>query len=51
MKAKKCVLILNNRWGYVYTPQTCESIAQAKRIAHEAIQDGFAWAYRIIKCK
>lgn len=47
MKAKKCVLILNNRWGYVYTPETCESIAQAKRIAREAIESGFAFAYRI----
>lgn len=48
MKAIRCKLVLNNRWGYQYTPQVCNSIAEAKRIAREAIEDGYAWAYQIL---
>ena len=31
MKAKECTLIVNNTWGYSYTPIKCKSIAEAKR--------------------
>lgn len=47
MQAKKCILTLNNRWGYCYTPIRCQSIREAKRIAADEINNGFAWAYRI----
>lgn len=30
-RAKKCTLIVNNNWGYVYTPTKCKSIAEAYR--------------------
>lgn len=43
MKGKKCTLILNNRWGYEYTPIECDSIAEARRRG----KDFFGFAYRI----
>lgn len=30
-RAKKCTLVVNNNWGYVYTPTKCKSIAEAYR--------------------
>lgn len=47
MKAKKCVLILNNACGYCYLPKKYESISAAKRARREAIESGFAWYGRI----
>lgn len=49
MKAIKCKLIMNNSWGYCYTPQTFESISAAKKTAREMIDNGYAFSYRIIK--
>lgn len=31
MKAKECTLIINNSWGYTYTPIQCKSITEAKQ--------------------
>lgn len=31
MKAQECKLVVNNRWGYVYTPIKCKSINEAVR--------------------
>ena len=30
-KGKKCKLVVNNKWGYTYTPILCDSVAEAKR--------------------
>ena len=44
MKNKPCTLIVNSRWGYIFTPIKCSSIAEARRRGKE--YPGFA--YRII---
>lgn len=47
MKAKKCILIANNAWGYVYKPQRFDSISEAKKEALFLIENGYAHSYRI----
>ena len=42
MKAIKCKLVLNTRWGYCMPPIECKSINEAIRIAREE-----EMAYRI----
>ena len=44
MKAIKCTIIINNRWGYCYTPKKCSSIRKAREYGKNFI-GGFA--YRI----
>ena len=39
---KKCVLLLNTKWGYVMKPIECESIKEAVEIARQS-----EMAYRI----
>lgn len=46
MKPKKCVLRVNNRWGYIYTPQEYASIADAVR-AGKGFPSGFWWAVSV----
>jgi len=33
MNGKPCTLVLNTKWGYCMTPQNCNSIAAALKIA------------------
>lgn len=40
--ATPCILLLNNKWGYVMSPIECDSIKEA-----EAIAEGMEMAYRI----
>lgn len=42
MKAIKCKLVMNTRWGYICHPIECKSIREAIRIAREE-----EMAYRI----
>lgn len=35
MKAIKCKLVMNTRWGYCMQPIECKSISEAIRIARE----------------
>ncbi len=49
MKAIKCKLIGNTRWGYCMTPQTCNSISEARREGQWNVENGYWHAYRIIK--
>lgn len=51
MKAIPTTVVLNNRWGYCYTPETFPSRRKALEYAREMIAYGYAWAYRIIKRK
>ena len=44
MKAQKCTLVVNNRWGYVYTPVECNSINEAYKKGRE---DCGGFAFRI----
>lgn len=48
MKAIQTTVVLNNRWGYCYTPATFPSKRKALEHAHWMIANGYAWAYRII---
>lgn len=41
-KAQKCKLVINNRWGYVYTPIDCNSINEAYRMGR-GYYGGFAF--------
>lgn len=43
MKPRKCILVVNTRWGYCFMPTKCDSISEAVRTAKES--GGFA--YRI----
>ena len=44
MKARKCELLLNNRWGYVATPMEFPSIRKAVEYARKS-----TWfAYRVV---
>ena len=42
MEKIECTLFENNKWGYVYTPVKCKSIAEAKRKGYDYI-GGFAF--------
>lgn len=42
MNGKPCTLVLNTKWGYCMTPQNCNSIAAALKIAKKS-----GMAYRI----
>lgn len=48
MKAQTTTIILNNRWGYCYTPEIFISKRQALVYANEMIKEGYAFSYRII---
>jgi hypothetical protein len=50
-KAIETTIILNNQWGHVYAPETFPSKRQALEHARFMIDNGYAWAYRIIKPK
>lgn len=41
MKAQQCKLVVNSRWGYIFTPITCKSINEAVRMGKESM--GFAY--------
>lgn len=45
-KATPCTLLVNNRWGYVATPQQFPSIRAAVRCAHGDESTGW-FAYRV----
>lgn len=49
MKAKKTTIVLNNKWGYCYAPQTFKSKKKALEYAKEQISNGYACHYRILK--
>ena len=49
MKPIQTTIVLNNQWGYSYTPQTFPSRKKALEYARWMIDNGYAWAYRIIK--
>jgi hypothetical protein len=49
MKAIPTTVVLNNQWGYCYSPATFQSRRKALEHARWMIDNGFAWAYRIIK--
>ena len=51
MKAIETTVVLNNRWGYIYAPETFPSKRKALEYAREMISEGYAWAYRIVKQK
>lgn len=51
MKAHETTIQLNNRWGYFYTPETFPSKRKAFEHARFMIDNGYAWAYKIIKEK
>lgn len=42
-------VVLNNQWGYRYTPHTFPSRREAMGYARWMIKYGYAWAYRIVK--
>ena len=44
MKAQKCILIVNTRNGYCFTPKECNSISEAVREG----RDSCGFTYRII---
>lgn len=48
MKAIQTTVVLNNRWGYCYTPATFPSKRKALEHARWMIANDYAWAYRII---
>lgn len=47
MKAIPTTLLLNTSWGYVLSPIRFESRRKAIAYAREAINNGYAFAYRI----
>ena len=49
MKAHKTTIQLTTRWGYCSTPETFPSKRQALEHARWMINNGFAWAYTILK--
>lgn len=48
MKAQPTTVVLNNQWGYRYTPQTFPSKRKAMEHVRFMINNGYAWAYRIV---
>lgn len=42
MKATKCSIVFNTKWGHIMSPISCESISQAIKLAKES-----KMAYRI----
>ena len=51
MKAQSTTVVLNNRWGYCYNPNTFISRRKALEYARWMIKHGYAWAYHIINSK
>lgn len=51
MKAHETTIQLNSRRGYFFTPETFPSKRKALEHARFMINNGYAWAYRIIKEK
>lgn len=48
MKAIKCKLIGNTRWGYCMTPQMCNSKSEAQKEGRFMVENGFWHSYRIV---
>lgn len=44
MKAQECILVVNARNGYIFTPIKCKSINEAVRMGKEA----FGFYYRVM---
>ena len=42
MKAQKCTLVVNNRWGFDFTPIKCKSINEAHKKGRD-FYGGFAF--------
>lgn len=51
MKAIQTTVVLNTRWGYCFSPATFPSKRKAMEHVRFMIDNGYAWAYRIVKQK
>ena len=51
MKSIPVILIGNTKWGYCMTPEKYPSISQARKVGRAMVEEGWWWAYRIIKVK